>query len=198
MKEDVSSFDAFVTAGYREVVEKKNRKFAFSVLNMGMRQTQIDPHGPELNIGGDRAFRMAQIIWHMWYHRFFLPENYVRENLHKIKDIPGFIEAGRYDTNTVLKSAWELHTAWPKASLLIYTGAHADEGVYVPGSGIRSSEMAEGREKIALDYKRGFRTGTMVRLSKITRRLLSQTRFGFSAREAGSCISYEADRVLAS
>ena len=129
-KEDVSSFNAFVTAGYREVVEKKNRKFAFAVLNMGMRQTQIDPHGPEINIAGDRAFRMAQIIWHMWYHRFFLPKNYVRENLHKIKDIPGFIEAGRYDTNTVLKSAWELHMAWPKASLLIYTGAHADTGVY--------------------------------------------------------------------
>lgn len=129
-KEDVSSFDSFVAAGYREVVQKKNRKFAFSVLNLGMRQTQIDPHGPEINIGGDGAFRMAQIIWHMWYHRFFLPEDYVTKNLHKIKNIPGFIEAGRYDTNTVLKSAWELHLAWPRASLLIYTGAHADTGIY--------------------------------------------------------------------
>ena len=127
---DLENFDAFVLAGYREVVQKKNRKLAFAVLNMGMRETHIDANLPKGDISGETAFKMAQIIWHMWYSDFFLPPNYVERNLHKIKHIPGFILAGRYDTNTVLKSAWKLHMHWPKASLLIYTGAHADDANY--------------------------------------------------------------------
>jgi len=44
----------------------------------------------------------------------------------KIKHIPGIIVQGRYDIVTPMKSAWDLHKAWPEARLdIIDDAGHA-------------------------------------------------------------------------
>jgi proline iminopeptidase len=50
---------------------------------------------------------------------FFPTENYLIENVGKIRHIPGAIVQGRYDVVCPMTSAWDLHRAWPEAELHI-------------------------------------------------------------------------------
>jgi proline iminopeptidase len=50
---------------------------------------------------------------------FFETENQLLRDAHRIADIPGIIVHGRYDVVCPAQSAWELHKAWPKATLVI-------------------------------------------------------------------------------
>ncbi len=44
----------------------------------------------------------------------------------RLRDIPGVIVQGRYDTATPVRSAWDLHRAWPEAEFhLIDDAGHA-------------------------------------------------------------------------
>jgi proline iminopeptidase len=46
---------------------------------------------------------------------FFETDNWLLENIHKIRHIPASIVQGRYDMVCPPFSAWELHRAWPEA-----------------------------------------------------------------------------------
>jgi proline iminopeptidase len=65
-----------------------------------------------------RAF--ARIECHYFMNNAFFPtDNYLIENVGKIRHIPAAIVQGRYDVVCPLMSAWELHRAWPEADLHI-------------------------------------------------------------------------------
>ena len=56
------------------------------------------------------ALAFARIECHYFMHNcFFASENYLVENVGKIRHIPGVIVQGRYDIVCPMTSAWDLH-----------------------------------------------------------------------------------------
>jgi len=84
------------------------------------------------------ALSLARIECHYFMNQAFLgPDQLLRDAGH-LADIPGTIVQGRYDLICPLRSAWELHKAWPKAGLEIVPDAgHA---AFEPG--IRAALVA--------------------------------------------------------
>ena len=82
--------------------------------------------------GGDAfADAFARIECHYFVNGgFFRSPNQLLEDAPKIRHIPGIIVQGRYDVVCPMKSAWDLHRAWPEAELQIApdAGHAASEG----------------------------------------------------------------------
>jgi len=76
----------------------------------------------------DAAFALAfaRIENHYFVHRGWLQEGQLIRDAGKLAGIPGVIVQGRYDVCTPVKTAWELHRAWPQADLqLVADAGHA-------------------------------------------------------------------------
>ncbi len=94
--------------------------------------------------GEDEALALARIECHYFMNNSFFPtENYLLENVDKIRHIPTVIVQGRYDVVCPAISAWELHRAFPEADLQII----ADAGHSVSEKGI-SAALIEAMNKI--------------------------------------------------
>jgi proline iminopeptidase len=71
-----------------------------------------------------RALALARIECHYFKNRIFFPsDDYLLENVGKIRHIPGVIVHGRYDVVCPVANAWDLHRAWPEAALTIVSDA---------------------------------------------------------------------------
>jgi proline iminopeptidase len=73
------------------------------------------------------ALAFARIECHYFMHNaFFDSDNYLIENVDKIRHIPSVIVQGRYDVVCPMMSAWELHRAWPEADLrIVHDAGHS-------------------------------------------------------------------------
>lgn len=72
----------------------------------------------------ETAEAFARIETHYFVNAGFLEtENYLIENVGKIRNIPGVIVQGRYDVVCPMDSAWELKQAWPEVDLLVVQDA---------------------------------------------------------------------------
>ncbi len=70
------------------------------------------------------ALAFARIECHYFMNNSFFPtDNYLIENVGKIRQIPARIVQGRYDVVCPMTSAWDLHRAWPEADLRIIQDA---------------------------------------------------------------------------
>jgi proline iminopeptidase len=84
----------------------------------------------------EKALPFARIECHYFINNaFFQSNNYLLENVQKIRKIPGVIVQGRYDVVCPARSAWDLHLAWPEAQLQIIP----DAGHAASEPGIRSA-----------------------------------------------------------
>ncbi len=93
------------------------------------------------------ALQFARIECHYFINNsFFKTDNWLIENVDKIKHIPCTIVQGRYDMVCPARSAWDLHRAWPETNLKIIPNAGHAAGE----SGIRSAliEATENFKKI--------------------------------------------------
>jgi proline iminopeptidase len=75
---------------------------------------------------GDATFAatFARIECHYFVNGGFLERpNQLLEDVHKIRHIPAVIVQGRYDVVCPVRSAWDLHKAWPEADLRIVPDA---------------------------------------------------------------------------
>ena len=89
--------------------------------------------------GEDEALALARIECHYFMNNSFFPtENYLIENVGKIRHIPTVIVQGRYDVVCPAVSAWELHRAFPESDLQIIS----DAGHSVSEKGISSALIA--------------------------------------------------------
>lgn len=71
-----------------------------------------------------KALSLARIEAHYFKNNaFFETDNYLLENVDKIRHIPAVIVQGRYDVICPMMSAWALHRAWPEAELVIIGNA---------------------------------------------------------------------------
>lgn len=80
----------------------------------------------------EKALALARIECHYFMNNcFFETDNYLLENIDRIRQIPGVIVHGRYDIVCPFMSAWDLHRAWPEATLnMIPDAGHS---VWEPG-----------------------------------------------------------------
>jgi proline iminopeptidase len=70
------------------------------------------------------AAAFARIECHYFINKGFLrSDNQLIEEVGRIRKIPAVIVQGRYDVICPMKSAWELHTAWPESDLRIVVDA---------------------------------------------------------------------------
>lgn len=70
------------------------------------------------------AIAFARIECHYFTNgAFFETDNWLIENVGKIRKIPAEIVHGRYDVVCPIENAWELHKAWPESKLHIVADA---------------------------------------------------------------------------
>jgi proline iminopeptidase len=70
------------------------------------------------------ALAFARIECHYFMNNcFFETDNYLVENVDRIRQIPCVIVQGRYDVVCPMTSAWDLYRAWPEADLGIIPDA---------------------------------------------------------------------------
>jgi proline iminopeptidase len=81
--------------------------------------------GAASRFGEDRfAEAFARIECHYFQHRgFFERDDQLLANIDRIRHLPAVIVQGRYDVVCPMKSAWELHQAWPEAEFNIIPDA---------------------------------------------------------------------------
>lgn len=70
------------------------------------------------------ADAIARIECHYFVNRcFFETDNWLIEQVGKVRHIPAVIVQGRYDIICPMESAWELHKAWPEAEFQVIKDA---------------------------------------------------------------------------
>ena len=70
------------------------------------------------------ATAIARIECHYFIHRgFFDSDDQLLRNVARIKHIPAVIVQGRYDVVCPMRTAWDLHRAWPEADFRIVQDA---------------------------------------------------------------------------
>ncbi len=77
---------------------------------------------------GDAHFALAfaRIENHYFVHKGWMEEAQLLRDAGRLRGIPGTIVQGRYDSATPVRSAWDLHRAWPEADFhLIPDAGHA-------------------------------------------------------------------------
>jgi len=68
----------------------------------------------------DFSEAFARIECHYFINKGFLSEdNFLLNQVHKIRHLPAIIVHGRYDVVCPVENAWDLHRAWPEAELKI-------------------------------------------------------------------------------
>jgi proline iminopeptidase len=88
--------------------------------------SRLIPDGELMHDFDDPEFALAfaRIECHYFTHNaFFDTDNWLIENVGKIRHIPAQIIHGRYDVVCPIENAWELKTAWPEATLHIVPDA---------------------------------------------------------------------------
>lgn len=79
----------------------------------------------------DYALAFSRIENHYFVHGGWLEEGQLIRDVDRIRHIPTVIVQGRYDMATPVRTAWDLHRAWPEAEFrLINAAGHA---LFEPG-----------------------------------------------------------------
>jgi proline iminopeptidase len=84
------------------------------------------------------ALGLARIEAHYFMNDIFLPEDFLMNNLRRLKSVPGVIVQGRYDIVCPAVSADDLHRGWPEAQYTVVSDA--GHSAFEPG--IRSRLVA--------------------------------------------------------
>lgn len=69
------------------------------------------------------AIGLARLEAHYFLNDIFLPENFLLDNIHRIRHLPAVIIQGRYDIVCPMVTAQEVHEAWPEAEYIIVPDA---------------------------------------------------------------------------
>lgn len=115
----------------------------------GRTATLLHNEGTVSQFSGDKFSQsLARIECHYFVNRGFLEsEDQLLKGVDKIRHIPTVIVQGRYDSVCPMKTAWDLHKAWPQA-----------QWVLVPDAGHNAFEP--GIQRALLDACDAFRPAT--------------------------------------
>lgn len=118
-----------IAAYYKQLTseDKEMRKkaaIAWSVWEGMTSKLIVDQSAKERFAADDFAEAFARIECHYFINKGFFPEdNYLLNNVSKIKSIKTVIVQGRYDVVCPTESAWDLHQALPNSQLFIINDA---------------------------------------------------------------------------
>ena len=81
----------------------------------------------------DFRLRFARLVTHYWRHAAFLEEDQLIRNASRLNGIPGVLIHGRFDINSPLATAWQLHKRWTTSRLHVLADAgHGGGNEFVP------------------------------------------------------------------
>ncbi len=107
---------------------------------------QTDESYVSLTDSPEFAIAFARIECHYFVNRgFFRCDDQLLQDVDKIRHIPTVIVQGRYDVVCPMRSAWDLHRAWPEAQLIVVP----DAGHSALEVGI-TSELVKATDRFAL------------------------------------------------
>lgn len=90
------------------------------------------------------ALAFARIECHYFVNGgFFECDDQLLRDAHRLRDVPAVIVQGRYDVVCPLRSAWDLHRAWPQAELRIVPDA--GHSAFEPGI---THELIEATDRL--------------------------------------------------
>lgn len=96
----------------------------------------VDPSAIDEFDDPEFALSFARIECHYFINNaFYDTDNWLLENIQKIRHLPCWIVQGRYDVVCPMRSAWDLHRAWPEAHFTVV----ADAGHAAAEPGTRSA-----------------------------------------------------------
>ncbi len=129
----VTAYHKRLTSPDKEVRTKAAK--AWSIWEGSTSKLFMDPAFIERFAGDEFADAFARIECHYFVNKgFFKTDNWIIENIGKIRHVPTWIVQGRYDVVCPATSAWELNQAFPESKLHIIS----DAGHSASEPGIRS------------------------------------------------------------
>ncbi|HKC17996.1 MAG TPA: prolyl aminopeptidase, partial [Candidatus Dormibacteraeota bacterium] len=76
----------------------------------------------------DYAMCFARIVTHYVSHDLYLDEDQILNGADALSDIRGVLVHGRFDFQSPLQNAWDLHRSWSRSELIVVDDAgHAAE-----------------------------------------------------------------------
>ena len=141
-----------MAAYYRRLTSKNSRTRieaarAWSIWEGTTSKLIVDPLAVK-KFGSSRfADAFARIEAHYFVNKGFLrSDDQLLRDVRKLRHVPGVIVQGRYDVVCPMRSAWDLHRAWPEAKLVVV----ADSGHSMTEAGIRSALITETERFVRL------------------------------------------------
>lgn len=137
----------FVTAYYKRLTSndadlRLKAAHIWSQWEAATSKLYVDPNLINSFEDPTHALQFARIECHYFTNNaFFKTNNWLIENVDKIRKIPAAIVQGRYDVVCPAKSAWELHQAWPESQLHII--ADAGHSALEPGNKSKLIELTD-------------------------------------------------------
>jgi len=96
----------------------------WSVWEAATSHLRVDPDEVATWSQPRQAIALARIECHYFLHKgFFRRDGQLLDDVRRIRRIPGVIVQGRYDVICPMRSAWDLHRAWPEAELTVVDDA---------------------------------------------------------------------------
>ena len=97
------------------------------------------------------SLSLARIECHYFMNNaFFKTDNWLIENVDRIRHIPTVIVHGRYDVVCPVKNAWDLHRAWPEAELqIIQDAGHAADEPGITSALVTATERFKSRSSLS-------------------------------------------------
>jgi proline iminopeptidase len=125
-----------------DATERAEAAKAWAIWELKTSKLKYDQTGSN-RFTAKNAYSLARIESHYFVHNaFFDHDNWILENIHAIRHIPCMIIQGRYDIPCPMKSAWELHLAWPEAKFEIIPDAgHSSSEPSTQDALIRATEF---------------------------------------------------------
>ncbi|GAB2636366.1 prolyl aminopeptidase [Gordonia jinhuaensis] len=127
--------DGDLVAAYHRLLTGDDRHLAQAAATAWTTWEQSTSHLLPQNsaVDSDPRFDLAfaGIENHYFMHHGFLEDGQLLTNIDRIAHIPGVIVQGRYDVVCPMRSAWDLHRAWPSAQLHVV--ADAGHASFEPG-----------------------------------------------------------------
>jgi len=131
----------------RSAAVRKRAAKAWSIWEGSTSKLFTDPALVKRFGGGKFADAFARIECHYFVNRgFFQRDDQLLRDVRRIRHIPAVIVQGRYDVVCPMRSAWDLHRAWPEAKLIVVP----DAGHSMTEPGIRAELIAHSHRMAAL------------------------------------------------
>jgi proline iminopeptidase len=91
------------------------------------------------------AMAFARLVTHYVRHDAWMEDGRLLREAELLADIPGSIVHGRFDFQSPLGNAWELHRAWPRADLVVVDDAgHAADNLGITRALVHATDRFAG------------------------------------------------------